>query len=95
MPSEKNLKRAEEILDKSRLEVLAHHGSANQVLQIAIAQALDEAEPQWPSENIIEAEAIARFGNPEMKMNSEDLHWWRYKDSFKQGVQWLRERLGK
>lgn len=59
-----------------------------------ITRVQDEAlNSVLPSETTIEAEAIARFGNPETKINSEDLQWWRYKDAFKQGAEWLRANL--
>lgn len=44
------------------------------------------------SENIVEAEATARFGAP--TLDSEmGVHWCRYKDAFKQGVEWAEARL--
>lgn len=47
---------------------------------------------KWPSKNCIEAEAAARFGSPTLTSEA-GVHWCRYKDSFKQGVEWFREQV--
>lgn len=83
-PTEKNLKRAREILVTAELE-FEHVGPdsqmrwANHIINI-LAKALDEAEPQWPEFSEIEKAAIEDMSD-------------RKSSAFISGVRWLRERM--
>lgn len=90
-PSEKNLKRADELI---RIWVNEDPCMPESLVK-QIANLLDEAEPQWPSDvEIYKAGVEFRIDRELHGYSSEsrasDMHL-----GFYEGVQWFMERLGK
>lgn len=88
--TEESLKRARKIIDVWCLADNAQE--MDRKLALRIAEALDErnAHPEWPTDSIIEAEAIARYGNATEENAGSS--WLEKKSAFKAGVTWIIAR---
>lgn len=102
MPSEKNLKRAEEIVNfylhfkslEASLGPAPDGRCAEDGIKNAIAKALDQVEPQWPSELESTAAFLAFYSDD---CTDEDGEFFEPKpqQTWDACFCWLRERLGK